>query len=108
MLKIGRLVDIKLLENLRGKPCIICRTPGVAHHIKSVGARGDDALYNLMLLCNRHHVQVHTKGLTYMVVKYPVVNAWLKENNWQYDSFMEKWIHLGPEGLEDENPSDDT
>jgi len=43
-----------------------------------------------------------------MVVKYPVVNAWLKENNWQYDSFMEKWIHLGPEGLEDENPSDDT
>jgi len=47
------------------------------HHVTSVGAGGSDEPDNLMPLCRKHHVQVHTEGWSKMCKKWPGVKQWL-------------------------------
>ena len=97
----SRIVNKEILSQLRGSPCTICGHPGVAHHVRSVGAGGDDVVENLMVLCQKHHVEVHTRGLTEFAAKYVNVTAWLKKYNWTWDSFMERWTRITPDGWEE-------
>lgn len=97
-----RIVDKKILKYLRGRPCKVCKySHSVAHHIKSQGSGGDDAEYNLMVLCLEHHRQVHDKGLRLFVEKYPHLVPELKEKGWELDEFSNKWIRLTNEGWDD-------
>lgn len=97
----SRIVNKEILSHLKGTPCTICGYPGVAHHVKTVGAGGDDVIENLMVLCHKHHMEVHQKGLTEFAAKYIQVQAWLRDKNWTYDSFMERWTRITPEGWDE-------
>lgn len=78
-----RTADPKLLESYRGRPCVVCAQPGVGHHIKSVGSGGPDADFNLLAACVSHHREVHDKGLTIFLSKYPHVATYLSLKGWQ-------------------------
>jgi len=91
-MKQKRIVDKKLLKRLQGSPCIICETPGNAHHQRRKGAGGDDVINNLMVLCFPHHRLIHDKGDVYMVDRYPQVLDWLIDHGWELDEFTGKWV----------------
>ena len=94
----------KLIKALRGTPCIICGKYGEAHHVKSVGAGGDDVKDNLMVLCREHHTELHKVGtVTFLEDKKNFkAKKWMLENDWWYDSFYKKWLKLGTKGIIDE------
>lgn len=61
-----------LLRSYRFKQCLVCGlTPTDPHHLKSVGAGGDDSEENLIPLCRLHHSEIHQKGLNRMLQDYP-------------------------------------
>lgn len=83
--------------------CIICQSrPCDPHHIKSRGTYGGDKEYNLLPVCSAHYVEVHQIGLVKFAEKYKQVKSWLRLNKWQFDGFMNKYIHVGTEGWEDD------
>lgn len=100
-MKEKRIVNKDLLDKRRGLPCIICAKPGISHHVRSQGAGGDDVDANLMQLCQWHHIEVHSRGLNEFSHKYDPVKQWLKDNNWKYDDFNEKFIRVSDKGWED-------
>lgn len=59
-----RQKDKKLIENIRGRACIVpgCRLPGVAAHYKTVGSGGPDSEQNCPPLCWIHHSEEHQIG----------------------------------------------
>ena len=59
-----RIVDQKLMKDMRELPCYVCGAPGPndVHHIKSKGAGGDDTEQNLVTLCHKHHQELHQVG----------------------------------------------
>lgn len=71
-----RIVDRDLLDTYHNMPCA-CRGPCfgqvVGHHIKSKGSGGDDVPENLIPLCTGHHMEIHSKGVQYMMVKHPEI-----------------------------------
>lgn len=87
-----RLVDNNLCKSYRGLPCAACGDiyGTVGHHIKSKGAGGDDADYNLIPLCFIHHRLIHDKSINEFVIKFPHIADILKEKGWEY--FNGKWI----------------
>jgi len=89
-----RIVDKKLLEESREWPCLCCgKIDGyMAHHIQSVGSRGDDVRENLLSVCFGHHRIVETKGLIFLAEQYPAVSFWLLANGWELDDFKGKWV----------------
>jgi hypothetical protein len=91
-MKIRRIVDESLLEEVRRLPCLAhaCQDPRVAleaigegvtrshpHHVVSRGAGGDDVASNVMPLCPACHQEVHTIGMRAMREKYPIIDAWM-------------------------------
>lgn len=92
-----RIVDKKLCESYRGKPCAVCKwTIGsVGHHIKSKGSGGHDMAFNLMPLCHEHHRMIHDKGLPSVSAQYSEVREFLVTHGWELDSFTGKWWHEG-------------
>lgn len=60
-----RVVNKKLLESYRGRPCVVCgeTKTTVAHHVKTKGAGGDDVESNLLALCFVHHRLAHDGNL---------------------------------------------
>ena len=73
-----RIIDKKLCESYQGRPCIICGRSGIGHHVKSKGSGGHDLENNLMPLCQKHHVEIHAKGLQYFAMQYQAVKSWLE------------------------------
>lgn len=75
-----RIVDEKLLEEIRTFPCLAClKTPcAEVHHVTTVKAGGDDVPTNLMPLCHEHHMEVHQGGWLKAMGKYPRVRRWLE------------------------------
>ncbi len=66
-----RVVDKKLLAEVRTRPCIICGiTPSDAHHLKHRGSGGGDTAENLVALCRWHHAEVHQIGPSTFKKKY--------------------------------------
>lgn len=88
-----RVVDKKILAELRGASCIVCNTRNgtVAHHVKSVGSGGPDLLHNLMVLCQEHHMEIHKIETTAFAEKYIGAEAFLLGNGWEIEN--EKWWH---------------
>jgi hypothetical protein len=77
--KTPRIVNIELIETVRGLPCMGCgEKPSDAHHITTRAAGGDDVPENLIPLCRAHHSMWHQMGAAYMVSKFPCVKHWLK------------------------------
>ena len=72
MNKPKRIKDKTLLHSYRGLPCEVCgiEEGTVAHHIKTVGAGGDDVPENLMCLCAKHHTEIHKIGKKTFMNKY--------------------------------------
>lgn len=91
----SRILDRELLNLYHGEPCLVCKSTigTVAHHIKGRGAFGDDVEYNLMPLCQQHHLMIHSKGLIYMANHYSPVGEFLKDNGWVFDDFSNKYLH---------------
>jgi len=84
------------------KECIACGAIGVdLHHVKTQGSGGSDESFNLMPLCHKHHVKVHSVGLikfSEMKLKKHGVNGkavtdWLLENGWEIDKMLNKWVN---------------
>jgi predicted restriction endonuclease len=72
--------------------CLVCNNPIVDKaHIKTRGAGGSDAPFNIMLLCRAHHQEQHMVGLVTFTNKYPKVTKYLLDSGW----IMErgKWRH---------------
>lgn len=93
MVKNSRIVDKKLCESYRGKPCIVCGKSAVGHHIRTKGSGGHDVKENLMPLCALHHKAVHDLGLTTFSRKFPNVSAWLEIHQWEFNELAQKWIN---------------
>ncbi|MFI6829945.1 DUF222 domain-containing protein [Kribbella sp. NPDC050241] len=48
--------------NTRDKGCVVCGAPPIhcdAHHLRSWLDGGETAIWNLVLLCRRHHIDLH-------------------------------------------------
>ncbi len=83
-MKPKRIVDKKLLSEIKAKPCVVCgkQGPNDAHHIKTRKSFGDDVKENLICLCRFHHQLWHQKGVSYMAVFYSDILRWLLANGW--------------------------
>lgn len=67
-----RVVDKKLLKEVRELGCLICGRVEEVHHRKTRGAGGGDVLENLMPLCRSHHVEIGQIGETKFLIKYNI------------------------------------
>lgn len=102
-----RKSDPKLLEEVRGIPCLAClsraRTRAQVdewlesgsrshpHHVISKKSGGPDLAANIMALCPGHHQMVHSRGLTYMADNFQVIQSWLLAGDWFFDAALQKW-----------------
>lgn len=79
-----RIVNKKLCESYRGRPCWAgdnnCFGQTVGHHLVTKGAGGDDTQENLIPLCVYHHRQIHN-GVLDFLKQYPLIMEWVKHNN---------------------------
>lgn len=88
-----RIENRSLLDEYHSMRCLACNRIGgvVAHHIKSKKSGGDDVRENLMPLCQRHHREVHDRGLKEFSIKYLGVKNFLLSNGWEFDKFKNRW-----------------
>lgn len=61
-----RLRSIKYLYHIRGKPCLVCGSPGEAHHIqyaqpRALGRKTGDQFS--IPLCHTCHMKLHNDGM---------------------------------------------
>ena len=100
----SRIVNKELLQDYRGKPCLICRSMNSdPHHIRPVSNFGPDKDWNLIPLCRSHHSEIHQIGLNSFVVKYGTgVAVYLKVKGWEFDEFLQRWIRLTKKDWENE------
>lgn len=98
MQKTLRVVDLKLLKELRKKPCFACGSSQTEiHHIKSKKSGGHDVISNLWPLCRKHHDEVH-RSLNRFVSKYNL-SIWLCKNGWEYSTITNKWFFNSKGGV---------
>jgi len=92
---IKRIINQPLLDSYKLKRCVIfeckSRTKIVGHHIKSVGARGDDVPDNLMPLCVEHHNEIH-HGRSTFISNYKLEN-YIERKNWEQCPLTLKWYN---------------
>lgn len=80
-----RVQDKELLKSIRAQPCCICVRQAVdACHIRSRGAGGPDAAFNLIPMCRMHHAQQHQIGFIKMILLYPPLRFRLSKMGWQW------------------------
>lgn len=84
-----RIVDLKLLEEIRKRPCLATGRPGPndAHHIKTVGSGGGDTIDNVISLCRQAHTEYHTIGAYRFSEKYEGFKNWLEFYDWYFDEY---------------------
>lgn len=75
--------------NSKGMSCL--------HHLLTRGAWPELQLkpFNLIPVCQEHHNEFHSKGITYMADKYGDVNRWLLDNGWYVLELKKRWWHDG-------------
>jgi hypothetical protein len=79
-----RIVNEKILEDVRSQPCCACGIrPSDPHHVTSVGAGGDDTALNVMPLCRRHHAMVHNRGMRTMIRIFWNMRQWIEKHGRQ-------------------------
>lgn len=77
--------------------CIVCSNKNYEYHhvyTKKAWPRYKDCLWNLIPLCRNHHRLCHDKGLNHLVELYPTVKKWLKDNDFEFDDFSNKFLHI--------------
>ncbi|MGB0454850.1 MAG: hypothetical protein ACPGJV_14165 [Bacteriovoracaceae bacterium] len=81
------------------EPCLFCefeQPQRCWHHIATRGANGEiNEPWNLMPVCQKHHVYVESAGL-YRIThefKNQKIKNWLIERGWEGCSISKKWIH---------------
>jgi len=78
-------------------PCAACGLQGdglvCEHHIYTRKAHPEhaDKPWNRIPVCLFHHNQFHTKGTSWVVLKYVGVKIWLELYGWEYDKFYKRW-----------------
>ena len=79
------------------KPCTVCgiRTENgnCYDHIKTRGSGGPDEPWNMMPICLKHHNEKGQKGVIWMAETYIWYKHWLCHNGWEFDKFLDRWIH---------------
>lgn len=84
--KIKRVVNRKLLDKSKLKPCAVCRkTPTDPDHIITRGAFGPDENFNILPLCREHHTERHAIGYFKMCEKYPFLKQELYGRGFVFD-----------------------
>lgn len=81
------------------EPCLCCGESRdkyvTSHHVYTRKAYPELAhdRRNKMPLCLEHHNMIHKKGTSYMAEKFPNIFKWLLKNDWEFDSYLNKWIN---------------
>jgi len=60
------------LTDKPNKFCVVCGKLAEGHHIRTRGAGGSDDESNILWLCRRHHVEIHTIGKYTFAKKYKI------------------------------------
>lgn len=80
----ARLVDKKLLAQIRTQPCCICNArPVDACHIRTRGSGGPDTSWNVMPMCRRHHTEQGHLGWRIFTDRYPKAMHELTVRGWE-------------------------
>ena len=72
--------------------CPQCREVS-GHHLKTKGAGGDDQDWNLLPLCQLHHIEIHQLGLKLFIKKYPNIKDIIIDKGWEFNSSEAKWMY---------------
>lgn len=84
-----RIEDQNILERYRNQKCCVefcvSQSKSDPHHIKSVGAFGDDVDENIVPLCRWHHNDIHNIGVSPFLRKWGVE---IKSKKKLYDYIM--------------------
>lgn len=92
MVKPQRVVNRGLLDSFHCKPCIVCGSiPSDPCHVKSRGAGGDDASWNVYPSCRRCHSAAHQMGIVTFARKNWSLFEWLLLSGWELTGG--KFIH---------------
>lgn len=82
----------ELSKQFKGQPCHICGQPGVGHHLKHyAGDSRKDILENIIALCNSHHNDAHTMGLTTFVNNFNLHDE-MEKRGFEYDEAYGGWL----------------
>lgn len=65
-------------------------------HIRTYGATGIDADWNILPLCRIHHNEQHRIGLASFVEKHPMVRWHLKQLGWDIEVIHGKTVFTHP------------
>ena len=89
-----------LAKSYQGKPCAACGTEfsTVGDHIKTFGSGGECHTDNMWPLCFKHHRQKEDKGLNNLIKDFPHLKEILRQKNWVFDEFSNKWIRITKDG----------
>jgi len=64
-------------------PCLICgKLESDKHHVKTRGSGGGEDTWNKILLCRKHHIEIHSTGIISFARKYYVFKEFLENNGW--------------------------
>jgi hypothetical protein len=87
-----RIVDRKLLAEVRQAPCCIrdCMERAEPAHIKSRGAGGDDTPENVSPICHGHHMEQHTLGWPEFRRRHPEAKSWAEILELKTDGRVER------------------
>ncbi len=87
-----RIVNEEILDVYRQGQCMICDRYGVDPcHIRTRGAGGPDADFNLLKMCREHHTEQGQIGFMKMVSRYPVMILILKAKGWTMSEDGKLW-----------------
>lgn len=81
-----RIVDQEVLQKYRGAKCVICGDKSDPCHIRSRGAGGDDADWNILAMCRRHHTEHGAIGWAKFCIRYPLVYDELMKKGWIFNN----------------------
>jgi hypothetical protein len=84
--KIKRVVNRKLLDEVKTRPCFVCRyRPTDPCHIISRGSGGPDEPYNVISLCRKHHQLHHSLGWFKMCEEHPFLKQEIYQRGFRFD-----------------------
>lgn len=89
-------IDRALRREVKAMPCFLCppgqqRTPTDPCHIKTFGASGIDAWWNMVPMCREHHDAQHRLMWKRFCEGYPKALALLTELGWEFVEAFGKW-----------------
>lgn len=79
-----RIVNKKLLEEIKMQSCVVCnKKPVDAHHLSTKGSGGDDTKENCFPFCREHHSMIHRIGINSFIQTFPRFETKMRNNGWE-------------------------